>query len=52
MAAAATTDEVQALREENAALRAQVAWLKQKLFGPGKSETLDRAQVLLQLGEL
>jgi transposase len=52
MATAATTDDVQALREENAALRAQIAWLKQKLFGPGKSETLDRAQVLLQLGEL
>ena len=52
MAAAAINDEVQSLREENAALRAQIAWLKQKLFGPGKSETLDRAQVLLQLGEL
>ena len=52
MAAAAINDEVQSLREENAALRAQIAWLKQKVFGPGKSETLDRAQVLLQLGEL
>ncbi len=49
---ATTTDEVQRLREENAVLRAQIAWLKQQLFGPGKSETLDRAQLLLQLGAL
>jgi transposase len=68
MASAALTlpDEVQALRAENAgfrtenagfrdeiaALRAQLAWLKQKLFGPGQSEKLDRAQLLLQLGAL
>lgn len=52
MTAAVTTDEVQSLREENAVLRAQIAWLKQQLFGPGKSEKLDRAQLLLQLGEL
>ena len=54
MAAAAITitAEVQQLREENAALRAQIAWLKQRLFGPGKGETLDRAQLLLQIGEL
>src|SRR5947208_3574087 len=45
-------DEVQSLREENAVLRAQIGWLKQQLFGPGKSETLDRAQLRLQLGEL
>lgn len=50
--AAPATDEVQSLREENAVLRAQIAWLKQQLFGPGKSETLDRAQLLLKLGEL
>lgn len=50
--AAASTDEMQSLREENAALRAQIAWLKQRLFGPGQSETLDRAQLRLQLGEL
>jgi transposase len=52
---AATTqahNEVQQLREEVAVLRAQIAWLKQQLFGPGKSETLDRAQLLLKLGEL
>jgi transposase len=44
--------EVQLLREENAHLRAQIAWLKQQLFGPGKSEKLDRAQLLLKLTEL
>jgi transposase len=40
------------LREENAVLRASIAWLKQKLFGGGQGETLDRAQLLLKLGEL
>jgi transposase len=50
--AAVPTDEVHRLREEIAGLRAQIAWLKQQLFGPGKSEKLDRAQLLLQLGEL
>ena len=45
-------DEVQLLREEIAVLRAQIAWLKQKLFGGGQSETLDRAQLALKLGEL
>lgn len=52
MSAPATNEEVQQLREENAALRAQIAWLKQRLFGPGQSEKLDRAQLLLTLGEL
>jgi transposase len=51
-ATAANPDEVRSLREENAALRAQIAWLKQQLFGPGRSEKLDRAQLLMQLGEL
>jgi transposase len=51
-AAAASPEEVQLLREENAALRAQIAWLKQQLFGPGKSEKLDRAQLRFQLEEL
>ena len=46
------TAEVQSLREEITVLRAQIAWLQRQLFGPGKSETLDRAQRLLQLGEL
>src|SRR5512140_1637577 len=47
-----TLDEVQQLREEIALLRTQIAWLKQQLFGPGRSEKLDRAQLLLKLGEL
>jgi hypothetical protein len=33
-------------------LRASIAWLKRELFGPGKSEKLDRAQLLLKLAEL
>ncbi len=40
------------MQQEIAALRAQVAWLKKQLFGGGRSETLDRAQLLLQLAEL
>ena len=50
--AATSPSEVQLLREEIAHLRTQIAWLKQQLFGPGKSEKLDRAQLRLQLGEL
>jgi transposase len=49
---ASAPDEVQLLKEENAHLRTQIAWLKQQLFGGGQSETLDRAQLLLKLGEL
>lgn len=56
---AATVDPVQVLQKEIGLLReelavrcAQIAWLKQKLFGSGQSEALDRAQLLLQLGEL
>ena len=37
------------LQEAVATLRTQVAWLKHQLFGPGKSEKLDRAQLLLQI---
>lgn len=33
-------------------LRAQIEWFKQQLFGPGKSETYERAQLLLQLEKL
>ena len=50
--ASAQLDEVEALRQENAALRAQIAWLKQKLFGGAKSEKLDQAQLRFQLEEL
>jgi transposase len=56
---AVTLDPVQRLEKENGLLRdkvvelsAQIAWLQNKLFGPGKSEKLDRAQLLLKLGEL
>ncbi|MFA6290077.1 MAG: IS66 family transposase [Opitutaceae bacterium] len=41
-----------ALAEENAVLRTQIEWLRRQLFGGGKSEKLDRAQLLLKLGEL
>jgi transposase len=51
-ATAISPDEVALLKQENAVLRAQIAWLKQKLFGPGRSEKLDRAQLLLALGAL
>lgn len=45
-------DEVALLKQENAVLRRQIAWPQQQLFGPGKSEKLDRAQLLLKLAEL
>jgi len=44
--------ENNALKAENAQLRAQLAWLQKQLFGGGRSETLDRAQLLLQLEQL
>ena len=44
--------EVLQLREEKAQLQTQIAWLQKQLFGGGKSEKLDRAQLLLKLGEL
>lgn len=47
-----SAEEVEQLRAENAVLRAQIEWLKRQLFGGGKSEKLDRAQLLLELGEL
>ncbi len=51
-ATAMPLDEVALLRQEIVVLRAQIEWLKQQLFGGGKSERLDRAQLLLKLGEL
>jgi transposase len=50
--ASAPLDELEALRQENAALRAQIAWLKQKVFGGTKSEKLDQAQLRFHLEEL
>ena len=49
---AALAEENELLRQEVAVLRTQIAWLQRELFGPGKSEKLDRAQLLLKLGEL
>lgn len=40
-----------ALEAENVGLRAEIAWLKRELFGPGKSEKTDRLQTSLALGE-
>jgi transposase len=42
-------DEVTLLKQEVVALRAQVDWLKRQLFGPGKSEKLERLQSVLAL---
>ena len=36
---------------ELAAIKAENAWLKRQLFGPGRSEKLDRLQTSLALGE-
>lgn len=44
--------ENHALKAENAQLRAQLAWLQKQLFGGGRSERLDRAQLLLQLEQI
>ena len=43
---------IQLLEQENAVLRAQIDWLKKKLFGGGQGERLDQAQMALELGEL
>jgi transposase len=40
------------LKEELAVLKAQIEWLKRKLFGGGQGERLDRKQLMLQLSEL
>jgi hypothetical protein len=42
----------QELRVELAAVKAENAWLKRQLFGPGKSEKLDRLQANLPLAEV
>jgi transposase len=41
--------ENHSLKEENAVLKAQLEWYKRDKYGPGKSETLDRAQILMKL---
>ena len=40
------------LKQEIAVLRAQVAWFQQRMFGGGRSEKLDVAQLRLKLAEL
>jgi hypothetical protein len=44
--------EVHRLEVELAAVRAQLDWLRKKLFGGGQGERLHRAQLLLQLDAL
>ena len=44
--------EVSVLQAELAAVRAQLEWLRKKVFGGGQGERLDRAQLLLQLDAL
>lgn len=41
--------ENHSLKEENAVLRGQLEWYQRDKYGPGKSETLDRAQILMKL---
>jgi transposase len=52
MSASAPLDEVALLKQEVAVLRAQIEWLRKQLFGAGKSEKLDQAQLRLALSEL
>jgi transposase len=40
------------LKAENAVLRAQIDYLKRQLYGSGKNERMDQAQLALKLGEL
>jgi transposase len=42
---------LQAMEAEMAGLRVENAWLKRQLFGPGKSEKIDRLQTSLPLEE-
>lgn len=44
--------QLQELRAELAAVKSENAWLKRQLFGPGKSEKLDRLQTSLPLAEV
>lgn len=39
------------LKARLAAMEAELAWLKRQMYGPGKSEKLDRLQTTLPLGE-
>jgi transposase len=44
--------EVLQLRQELTTRQAQIEWLQRQLFGGGKGEKLDKAQLMLKLGEL
>lgn len=48
----AVLEENRSLKQEITVLRAQIDWLKKKVFGGGKSEKLDQAQLLLALEAL
>ena len=43
--------ENELLKQELAVLRQELAWCKAQIFGPGKSETLDRLQTVLPLAD-
>jgi transposase len=45
-------EEYRLVTDELAAVKAENAWLKRQMFGPGKSEKLDRLQRGLELGEV
>lgn len=44
--------QVSTLSSKVAGLQAQVAWLTQQLFGSGKNERQDKAQLVLKLGQV
>ena len=44
--------KVETLNEKVASLEVQLEWLKKQMFGPGKNERQDRAQLMLKLGNL
>ena len=44
--------EIEAFKQEIGVLKVQIDWLRQKLYGGGQSETMDRAQMLLKLDTL
>jgi hypothetical protein len=41
--------ENHSLKEVNAVLRGQLEWCQRDKYGPGKSETLERAQIMMKL---
>ena len=48
----AVLEENRSLKQEIAVLRAEIDWLKKRVFGGAKSERIDSAQLLLRLEEL